>query len=176
MTLPDQANTAAEIESIFFAASDVRVFSSDEARAAFRERWLGRYLEHDPAHVYVALSEGRVAGYLAGCLDDPATAERFSDIPYFRAFASVTRDFPAHLHVNLAEPWRGIGVGGALVEAFARDAAETGAPGVHVVTGKGRRNAGFYSRHGFETRAVTEWNGKEVVLLGRVLTPGSARL
>lgn len=40
---------------------------------------------------------------------------------------------------------------------------------MHVVTGKGMRNVGFYERNGFAPLAEAEWNGKVVVMLGRAL-------
>ncbi len=167
---PDRDVLASAIDAIFFETSATKDFPSETARASFRERWLGRYLLYDPSWFYVALSpEGRVAGYLAGCLEDPAVAPRFGDLSYFRAFAPLTRDHPAHLHVNVAADFHGAGVGSALVEAFARDAGRAGAPGIHVVTGKGMRNTGFYARNGFREIGGTSWNGKDIVLLGRRL-------
>lgn len=167
---PDRDALGAGVDAVFFATSATKVFPSEAARAAFRERWLGRYLEHDAAWFYVALSpEGRLAGYLAGCLEDPAIAPRFADLPYLRDLASVTREHPAHLHVNVAPDFHGGGIGSALVETFARDAARAGAPGVHAVTGRGMRNTAFYARNGFREIGATAWNGKEIVMLGRRL-------
>src|SRR5262245_43613674 len=94
-----------EIDGIFFESSNTKTFKSEEARVAFRERWLGRYLAHDPEFTYLALlPNGTVVGYLVGAIDDPATAERFADIGYFAALGSQTKQFPAHLHVNVARP------------------------------------------------------------------------
>ena len=120
-------------------------------REAFRERWLGRYLADRGDVLLLAITaEGRVAGYLVGALENPAMQERFADISYFRThFAELCRRFPAHLHINLSEPWRNRGIGAALVEAFAEVAARAGAPGMHIVTGRGMRNVRFYERCGF---------------------------
>ena len=160
----------AGLDEIFFAASNTQSFASDAARAAFRMRWLGRYLEHDARWAYVArASSGKIAGYLAGSLDDPAVTERFSDIAYFATFKDVTRRYPAHLHVNLAAEFRGHGIGGRLVERFLCDAAAAGAPGVHVVTSRGARNVAFYTRLGFAERGAAGEGVREVVLLGRPL-------
>lgn len=167
---PERERLLPEIDAIFFEASATRSFADAAARSAFRERWLGRYLQHDPRWVYLALAaDGTVAGYLAGSLDDPARAPRFSDIAYFHDFAGLTADYPAHLHVNLAPQFRGRGIGAALVEAFAADAARAGARGMHVVTGVGMRNVGFYERNGFRELGRATANGREVVLLGRSL-------
>ncbi len=156
----------AGIDDVFFAASNTQSFASDAARAVFRERWLGRYLEHDPQYVYLALSSGgEVAGYLVGSVSDPARTSRFADIGYFQTFRDLTARYPAHLHVNLAGPYRGHGVGGALIERFVADARQAGAPGVHVVTSRGARNVTFYERAGFVEAGATGDGASEVVFL-----------
>ena len=164
------AATTAAVERIFFAASGTQAFASDEARAAFKERWLGRYLLHDAAHGFVAVGDdGAIEGYLVGSLDDPAQTERFGDIEYFAIFSEITARYPAHLHVNLDARARSQGTGSALVEAFCDHAREAGSRGVHVVTGRSARNAGFYERLGFYERGTTKSAGHAVVLLGRDL-------
>jgi hypothetical protein len=40
---------------------------------------------------------------------------------------------------------------------------------MHVVTGKGMRNVGFYTRLGFTERAAADWNGRTILFLGREL-------
>jgi len=166
--------TLAEIERIFFAASLRKTFADALEREAFKERWLGRYLVHDRAHAFVARAEDDgVAGYLLGCLDDPALAPRFRDLSYFADFADLTARYPAHLHVNLDAAWRSQGIGARLVERFACHAARRGVPGVHIVTGAGVRNVKFYERAGFVPLREVAWNGGIVLLMGRDLRPGS---
>jgi GNAT superfamily N-acetyltransferase len=166
--LPDRGKTEAAIEAIFFAASGTQTFASEAAKMAFRERWLGRFLQYDSGHVFVAIDpRGEIAGYLIGSLDDPARTARFSDIGYFAGFAELTARYPAHLHVNLDATMRGSGIGGQLVEAFVADVRRAQLPGVHVVTGRGLRNVTFYNRLGFMERGSALSNGREVILLGR---------
>ena len=161
---------AAGLDDVFFQSSNTQTFASAEVRDKFRERWLGRYLGSYPQWTYVALTaDRRVAGYLAGCLDDPARTALFSDNVHFAIFRDLTAQFPAHLHVNLAADYRGDGIGSALVERFCGDARNAGAGGVHVITGRGARNVGFYTRNGFLTRGVTGEGAAEVVFLGRTL-------
>jgi GNAT superfamily N-acetyltransferase len=159
-----------EIDAIFFEASGTKTFPSEEERSAFRERWLGRYLTHYPAQAYLALAtDVSVAGYLVGSLDDPARTPLFSDIGYFASFAGLTADYPAQLHVNLAPRWRGQGIGARLMDAFAEDARAAGVKGVHVVTGRGMRNAGFYMANGFHEASALTSNGRDIVFLARSL-------
>ena len=158
----------AELDDIFFEASATQAFATAAARAAFRERWLGSYLRIDKEHVFLAHAEaGALAGYVVGALLDPARDPRHAALGYFRDFAHLTPSFPAHLHVNVAAQHRSSGIGSRLIEAFAAHARRAGVPGMHVVTGKGMRNVGFYQRNGFAELAEVPWNGGTVVMLGR---------
>jgi GNAT superfamily N-acetyltransferase len=159
-----------EIDDIFFKSSSVQSFARDEEKARFRERWLGRYLTHHTAWAYVARdADGHVVGYIVGAIDDPAQNPRYADIPYFVPWSHLTAEYPAHLHINVAPEWRGGGLGARLIAAFAHDAAAAGAAGLHVVTGEGMRNVGFYLRNGFQQLATLSQKGKGVVFLGRRL-------
>jgi GNAT superfamily N-acetyltransferase len=160
----------AQIEAIFWQTAS-RTFAPGPERDAFRERWLGRFMQGGSDVVLLAIAgETRVAGYLVGALQDPAQQERFADIGYFRgAFAHLTRRFPAHLHINLDATFRSQGIGARLIEAFAERARRAGAPGMHVVTGRRMRNVRFYERCGFVEHGAAPWNGGEVVFLARAL-------
>lgn len=165
----DPARALQDIEEIFFEAAGRKEFSSSEARDLFLERWLLRYLAADARLAHIAVTPENVVGYVVGSHDDPAHSERFADIPYFADLASVTKNFPAHLHINLREEARGKGIGAELVERFCRDARSAGLPGAHVVTGLGMRNVGFYTRTGFTECARATYLGRPVVMLGRKL-------
>jgi GNAT superfamily N-acetyltransferase len=159
-----------ELDRVFFSSSARQSFSSAAERAAFRERWLGRYLHHFPHYALVALdSERRVVGYLVGSVDDPARDPLFADLTFFTHFRALTARYPAQLHVNLDADWRGHGIGARLVETFADMARTHGAPGVHVVTARGMRNVGFYLANGFVERGALSSDGVELLFLGRDL-------
>jgi GNAT superfamily N-acetyltransferase len=160
----------AQIDAIFLQTSAKPPLAGPE-RQVFHERWLGRYLRGGTDVLLLALAgEDTVAGYLVGALEDPAAKARFADIGYFRTdFAHLTPLFPAHLHINLDQRFRGQGIGARLVETFAATAHRAGAPGVHAVTGRGMRNVRFYERCGFLERGSALWNGSEIVFLGRQL-------
>lgn len=172
--LADRVTLEPQLDAIFFEASLTRSFADEAARAAFRERWLGRFLSSDPQLAHVALgldAAGRrtVLGYLVGALDDPGLAPRFGDIGYFASLAELTAQFPAHLHINLAPAARGLGIGRRLVERFAGDVGRAGLPGFHVVTGAHSRNVSFYRRAGLDLVHPFSWSGTDLVLLGRRL-------
>ncbi len=170
LELERTAALKAGLDAVFFEASNTQSFASGAERAAFRERWLGRYLTHDAAFAHVAIAaDGAVAGYVVGSIDDPSIAERFSDLGYLHAFRDLTRRYPAHLHVNLEPQFRGRGLGSRLVERFIADAAAAGAPGAHVTTSRGARNIAFYERNGFSEQASLDVGMKEIVFLARAL-------
>lgn len=165
--LADKERLTPEIDAIFFEASGTKTFAAEAERAAFRERWLGRYLKHEPEWAYLAIAGDRnVAGYLVGSIDASA---RPADSGYLEEFEPFAADYPAHLHVNLAPTFRNRGIGRDLIAAFAADAARAGARGMHVVTAAGARNVGFYERAGFHILARSTVGGRELVFLGRKL-------
>lgn len=156
-----------EIDEIFYEASSVTSFDSAAAREAFHWLWLGRYLAEEPEHTFLAMTpEGRACGYLVGSLADPAARKELAELGYFREFAPLTAAYPAHLHINIAADWRSHGIGAALIAAFVAHARAHGIGGVHVVTGQGMRNVGFYTRLGFVECGAAGWRGGTVVLLG----------
>jgi GNAT superfamily N-acetyltransferase len=167
LTARDRGGVADGLDLVFFTSSGTQSFASPEIRAAFRERWLGRYLDRYPGHVFVAFDErGGVAGYVAGSLDDPAKTALFDDIGYFKTIGHLTARFPAQLHVNVRGDLRGAGLGTRLIQRFTGAARAGGAPGAHAVTGEGLRNAGFYERSGFREEGRFVWNGRTLVFLG----------
>lgn len=165
------AREIAQIDMIFFASSNVQHFADDVERAAFRDRWLGRYLDHWSQDFFVACnSDRRIVGYLAGCLEDPAEHPMFADLDYVGTFADLSRSYPAHLHINLDPGWRNGGVGARLIDAFCAH-ADGRVEGVHVVTGRASRNVRFYERNGFRLLRTTRSPGSdtEIAFLGRPL-------
>jgi len=155
------------LDRIFFAASSVRNFPDAHARARFRARWLGRYLDSEVDHAFVALApDGAVIGYVVGMLVDAALDGRFADIASVRIFAAISSRYPAHLHINVDVAWRGRGVGAKLIAAFTNHARAAGVDGLHIVTGAGMRNVGFYMTNGFREVARADVDGKPLVMLG----------
>jgi len=172
MDEPNWQSRLSPIEEIFFATSpSAKTLPSDE-RQPFKERWLGRYIAYDIESFFVAITEiDTVAGYLAGCLDNPAQNPRFADIGYYLSFAPLCDWYPCHLHINLDERYRNRGIGSALIAAFAAQAANAERSGIHVVTGEQARNVRFYEKNEFRPLAAARWNGADSVFMGRLLQP-----
>lgn len=168
--VPDWPRRTDELDPIFFEASATRSFADENTRAAFRERWLGRYLLRYAELAHVALGEsGALVGYIVGAHGDPAQDPLFADIGYLGGLAALTARYPAHLHINLGPEARNLGIGTRLIEAFMADARAAGAPGVHLVTSRDSRNRSFYARNGFVCAAELAWGGVPIVMLARQL-------
>jgi GNAT superfamily N-acetyltransferase len=172
--LDDPAAVAQSLDAIFFEASATRSFPDEATRLAFRDRWLGRYLNRFPHEAFLAFAPGgQVAGYIVGCLEDPVSHPLFHDIAYFALFSEPTLRYPAHLHINLSPEYRGFGIGQALIETFAFHASAHGVGGMHAVTGDGSRNNSFYERCGFQRLAEAEVSGKRLVFFARPTARGA---
>ena len=172
MDEPDWQSRLSPIEEIFFATSPSAKTLRPDERQPFKERWLGRYIAYDVESFFVAITEvGTVAGYLAGCLDNPAHNPRFADIGYYASFAPLCDRYPCHLHINLDERYRNRGVESALIDAFAAQAESAAHSGIHVVTGEQARNVRFYEKNEFRPLATARWNGVNAVFMGRLLRP-----
>ncbi len=63
---PRTQRQLADLDHVFFTSSATQQFSGAAERAAFRERWLGRYLLADATHAFVAIEADRVVGYVIG--------------------------------------------------------------------------------------------------------------
>jgi GNAT superfamily N-acetyltransferase len=155
-----------EIDAIFFGSASTQDFASPEARADFRDLWLGRYLQHFPDWCFVALDDGgAAAGYLAG-----SPVSNHPPLPgpdYFSAFPPELIDaFPAHMHVNVRADSRGQRIGEALVYAFRQRCADGGLPGFHAVTAADGAAAAFFSRCGLAERARVDWRDRRLAFLG----------
>src|SRR5262249_23586311 len=158
------------LESIFFATSRVQKFADTQARNSFKTKWLDRYLNHYIDSFFIARADDDVLiGYLAGCLENPILNPLFNDLGYYKVFAPYCASYPCHLHINVAADYRNHGVGAALIEAFAAQASNIQAPGMHIVTNEGARNIRFYERNNFHILSTTDSNGKRVVFMGRQL-------
>lgn len=166
---PERDRIRAEIETIFFLSSETGARLADAARARFFTAWTGYYLSR-PELVWLRHGpDGKLAGYLTGCLDSAGAEPLYDALFYYRAFEDQYPSFPAHFHINCHPDHRNQGVGAELVAAFVGACRDAGVGGAHVVTGAGARNTSFYGRCGFLERARRDVDGKALVLLARDL-------
>lgn len=124
------------------------------------------YLEHGVA--YMLLDDAGVAhGYVLACEDwgswaqktaayctqiealGPEYQARYADEAAF--YASVAGEYPAHLHIDIEEPYTGSGNGRALMETLLARLRADGVLGVVFgVAASNQRAVGFYQHMGFE--------------------------
>jgi len=167
--LGDDAALNTQIEAIFFESSARKEFSAPQARSAFHELWLGRYLRHCKQDFFVALDDdSKVAGYLAGSLYSNEYPMVGPDI-YALFPTGLLAACPAHIHVNVRKDARGQGIGALLIVAFVHHCRMHKAHGFHAITATNSRSAHFFERCGLLDVADAEWNGRSIVMLGRRL-------
>jgi len=166
----DFASCLGDIDAIFFESSARRDFCDQREKQAFREMSLGRYIEKHRSSFFVAVDDdGRAVGYLAGCLENPIKIDHFNDVSYFRYIEDICQDYPAHLHVNVAEQYRNRGLGTALVGRFVDWAKLHSVEGMQLVTSSASRSIPFYRRLGFIDLRTFPWNFGASVCMGRKL-------
>jgi GNAT superfamily N-acetyltransferase len=158
-----------EIDDIFFESSARRDFCSQEEKQSFREMSLGRYIVKHRDSFFVALDDARCVGYLAGCLENPTKLIHFDDVSYFRYIEDICQDYPAHLHINIAERYRSRGLGATLIERFADWAKLHSVGGIQIVTSSTSRSIPFYRRLGFRELRTFPWMSVTSVCMGRKL-------
>ena len=138
--------------------------------------YVGSYIVRQPGMELVLADADGIAGYLLTA-DDTLAFEAWAEAEWWpslrdryplrddgsresklvrlihepeRTPESVTREFPAHLHIDLLERARGQGLGRVLIDRLLTDLRERGIRGVHMGVAADNRNAiGFYGHLGF---------------------------
>ncbi len=80
---------------------------------------------------------------------------------------SIDGDYPAHLHVNVDEGYRRMGIGRRLMESYLADLRSAGVVGVHLFCGA--EPVEFYRSLGFNTLGSARFRGASIFSLGRKL-------
>jgi len=165
-----------------FFGAPVEAFMQD--RRLMQDVFVAYYVDREPEHLWVADVDGTVVGYISGSVGGTAAAwgrgltaataaARFVTFRYevdaltrryFGRTAKAVlggeypqvdlRDYPAELHINLAEAARGLGLGRKLMQACLDQMTELSIPGIHLKTTT--RNAvaiKLYEKMGFELLA-----------------------
>lgn len=159
-----------KVEEIFFLSSSIKVFSSEERRAAFYKRWCKDYQILYPEEFFIAMENGEAVGYLSGCSDSLGAMEAIS-IPGYLIFQDLFSSFPAHLHINFHPNARGKGLGSLLVNHYVNYLKSNNVIGVHLVTSPDAKNVSFYQRLGFTRTEKRDFNGITLYFMGLVLIP-----
>ena len=135
-----------------------------EEREAFAEHWIGPYRELRPDWTWVAVHEVKIVGYLTGCPDTLAFEKErrrlLSPRPDSREFfpqdvrLKLWTEHPAHLHMNIAAGYRGLGTGAALIRAFFAELSKARVASAHVICGPNA--ASFWERMAFRSEATVQ--------------------
>lgn len=163
-----------ELDEIFFSSSNKKSFASGDAKAAFRQRWLGRYLDADLSCCFVAIDAGgSIVGYILSGRDEVVDGQLVHPLNTALGYSVGWTDhvvaFPAHLHINIREDCRGLGLGEMLVEHLVGYLRSQNVPGVHLLTSADSRNVRFYRKCGFSEQARGSASEDAVVFLGKAL-------
>jgi ribosomal protein S18 acetylase RimI-like enzyme len=162
-----------------FFGAPVEAFLDD--RRMMQDAFVAYYVDCEPEHLWVAEADGQVVGYISGSIGGgqaargkarcaAAFAFRLLTFRYragrrtWRYFSRVAgavlrreyphadlRQYPAELHINLAEGARGLGLGKSLMNACLDQMAALGAPGIHLnTTSLNTAAVRMYEKMGFQ--------------------------
>lgn len=125
------------------------------------------YCEQEPDNVFVLVDENdRAQGYCFAALDFKKYIKAFR--PYLKKVKAIGKEYykdalgevlahgiyalkyPAHLHIDINEPFRGNGNGSRMVGAQLENVASKGAKAIMLVVGtSNKRGINFYKKNGF---------------------------
>lgn len=158
-----------KIKEIFFLSTSIKEFSSPERKEAFYKRWCGDYVTNFSEHFFLMVEEGKLLGYLSGCIDS-ASAKSILEVPGYLVFEDLFSQFPAHLHINFHPDCRGRGLGSVLVNEYCSHLINLGVIGVHLVTSPEALNVNFYRRLGFLKEEPRQFNTMSLLFMGKILS------
>ncbi len=160
------ANFESEIREIFFESSSRTIFENEQEKESFFHKYLGFYLENYPEHVYLALENENLLGYLCGVVDSSKEEKLNHLLSHYQIFSNYYPDYPAHLHMNVTESARGKEVGASLLEAFCVELKKQNIKGLHIITSIQARNRHFYSKNSF----LFEKQHQNLLFMGRTIS------
>jgi GNAT superfamily N-acetyltransferase len=157
---------ADELRAVCIATASDRARTSETHRTFTLAMYCDPYLEHGVAYMLVD-EAGAAHGYVLACEDwgqwakdtvayrrkiealGPEYASRYADEAGF--YEMVSDRYPAHLHIDIEEPYTGGGNGRALMETLLARLRADGVRGVVFgVAASNKRAVGFYRHMGFE--------------------------
>lgn len=171
--VPYSPEHADELRSVCLATASERARTEEDYAAFTLAMYCDPYLEHGVAYMLVD-HDGTAHGYVLACEDwdrwatdtvayreriealGPDFAARYADETSY--YESVKADFPAHLHIDIEEPYTGSGNGRRLMETLLARLRADGVRGVSFgVASSNQRAVGFYSHMGFSK--LVEYDG-----------------
>jgi ribosomal protein S18 acetylase RimI-like enzyme len=152
------------LKKIFWLNTSAQI--SSEMKAEFEIKYLTYYLSNYADFSLVAVDvEDNVLGYIIGAPDTLGDLFFLKNFSYLQSFTHLMGQFPAHLHINLAQSSQGLGLGSILIQHFCDGLANKVISGVHLITNKDARNVSFYQKNNFKLIA----QAGQLVMLGKIL-------
>ncbi len=143
----------------------------DKVREYILATYCDYYIEKEPENVFILTDENdKAQGYIFCAKDFSVFLKNFRPYlkrvsktgakNYISALAELlghavwAKKYPAHLHINLNEDFRGNGSGSAMISTLCEHLKKQNVKGIMLITGIGNTGAvRFYKRNGFRTLA-----------------------
>lgn len=156
------------MREIFFETSNKKEFKNEEDREQFFLKYLGFYLKFYPQFAWIALEKNKVLGYVVSMpkSQDPDIYALQPHMPIFEEFFNT---YPSHLHINLHQDARGMGLGSKLLKECEKALQAAKITGLHIMTGPGSRNINFYKKLGFTFEVELNFHGSPILFMGKSL-------
>ena len=176
---PDRAAVLQIAADTGFFGAPVEAFLDD--RRLMQDVFVAYFVDREPEHLWVAEAEGEVVGYISGSTGGSRASRgrartaavaalrlvtlRYRvgrrTVRYFgRVAAAVLRgdyphadlvQYPAELHINLAQAARGLGLGKSLMNACLDQMSALDLPGIHLnTTSLNTAAVRMYDKMGFQ--------------------------
>lgn len=141
------------------------------------------YIEREPENCFVAVNEkDEAAGYILCAADFPTWERNFTELYLKKSLNPVTKamgkgtigglkpygaDYPAHLHIDLAESCQRQGIGTRLVNTLLEHLRDNGVSGIMLsVAADNEKGLSFYKKCGFQELGRT----KREITMGKKLS------
>lgn len=157
-----------DIRNIFFEASAVKNFSSEEFKEDFFHKWCLIYFECWDEFCYLAIEDNHVIGYAVGCPDSESAVNVLMQ-PGFDLFTEYFDEFPSHLQVVVKSEHRNKGIGEKLVNTLGKQFLAHGSHGMFIITGAMHRSTRFYMKNGFNHSYTYAYGTSALLMMGKEL-------
>jgi GNAT superfamily N-acetyltransferase len=158
-----------DVENIFFESSSKTSFKNDDEKNKFKFKYLSYYIENYPDLFIVGMIDKKAVGYICGSPNSYKDKFLLDSLFYFDLFKDEYLKYPAHLHINLSESSRGLGLGSILIKEF-ESKVSSASCGVHLITSPTARNRGFYLKNEYHHEIIKTYNKTEILLMGKELS------
>lgn len=169
--LSDEAHKifSSQLKDIFFHSSSVKQFKDEVHRQEFFQKWCGDYQSLYPEFFYLMVDDkSNLLAYLCVCPDTLKGMEHLQ-LKSLVTFTDEYQKYPAHLHMNTHQDYRGLGLGAMILAGVEADLRMKGIKGLHLITEKTSRNYQFYFKQGFQYVVEKDYQNALLCFMGKEL-------